>query len=68
MAQESDPRRRAEISAAISAAISQRIVPIVKVIRETAAVDPAFAATAVTERRRADMAARRQGAWPGPMA
>ena len=57
IAAEPDPRRRAAMDAAISAQIARRIVPIVKVIREAAAVDPEFAATAaeITKRRRADM-------------
>ncbi|HVE63240.1 MAG TPA: helix-turn-helix domain-containing protein [Mycobacteriales bacterium] len=59
LANEPDPRRRAQMSAAISAAISQRIAPIARVLSEAAAADPEFAtaAAALTEQRRADMAA-----------
>ncbi len=65
--QEPDPRRRADMDAAISTQISQRIAPIMKVLREAAAADPEFAATAkqITAQRRADMrAAARSLAGP----
>ncbi len=59
---EHDPRRRAELDAAISTQISRRLAPIMKVLREAAAVDPEFAATAkaITKQRRADMVAAAQ--------
>lgn len=59
IADEKHPRRRAELNAAMSTRISQRIAPVVKVLREAASADPEFAATAaaITEQRRADMAA-----------
>lgn len=58
IADEPDPRRRAELDAALVAQISPRIAPIAKVLREAAAVDPEFAATArqITAQRRRDMA------------
>ena len=58
IAAEQDLRRRAAMDAAIVAQISPRLAPIVKVVREAAAVDPEFAATAtqITTRRRHDMA------------
>ncbi len=57
IADEPDARRRAEMDAAMVAKISPRIAPIVRVIREAAAVDPEFEATAaaITARRRVDM-------------
>ena len=57
IADEPDPRRRAELDAALVAQISPRLAPIVKVVREAAAVDPEFAATAerITAQRRVDM-------------
>jgi AcrR family transcriptional regulator len=59
LADEPDPRRRAQMDAAITAEISQRILPVVRVVREAAAVDPEFAtaAQAITAQRRADMRA-----------
>ena len=59
LADEPDPLRRAQIDAAISVEISQRIVPVARVLREAASVDPEFAATAqaITAQRRADMRA-----------
>jgi AcrR family transcriptional regulator len=59
MADERDPRRRAELDAAFSTRISQRVAPIMQVLREAASADPEFAATAeeITARRRADMVA-----------
>lgn len=56
---EPDLRRRAAMDAAFVARISPRLAPIVKVVREAAAVDPEFAAiaTEITARRRQDMAA-----------
>lgn len=57
IAEESDPKRRAELDAAMSARIAQAISPIVRAVREAAAVDPEFAATAeaITAQRRTDM-------------
>jgi len=62
IADEPDPRRRAEMDAAIVARISPRLAPIVKAVREAATVDPEFAPTAaeITARRRQDMAAAAQ--------
>lgn len=59
IAAEPDLRRRAAIDAALVARISPRLAPIVKVVREAAAVDPEFSsiATEITARRRQDMAA-----------
>lgn len=59
IAAEPDPHRRAAMDAALVARISPRLAPIVKVVREAAAVDPEFAsfATEITARRRQDMAA-----------
>ncbi len=59
IAEEPDPRRRAELDAAMSTKISKRIAPIIRVLREAATADPEFAstATAITAQRRADMAA-----------
>jgi TetR/AcrR family transcriptional regulator, regulator of autoinduction and epiphytic fitness len=59
IAEEPDPRRRAELDAALSTKVSRRIAPITKVIREAAAADPEFAATAkaITAQRRRDMRA-----------
>ncbi len=59
IAEEPDPRRRAEMDAALSTRISRRVAPIMRVLREAAASDPEFAATAkqITAQRRADMAA-----------
>lgn len=57
MVDEPDPRRRAEMDAAMAARIAPMISPIVRTIREAAAIDPEFAATseAITAQRRADM-------------
>lgn len=57
IADEPDPRRRAELDAALSARIAQTISPIVRAVREAAAVDPEFATTAeaITAQRRTDM-------------
>ena len=59
MAAEPDPRRRCEMNAAISAGISKRLAPMMRVLNEAAAADPEFAATreAITAQRRRDMAA-----------
>jgi AcrR family transcriptional regulator len=59
IAEEPDPRRRAELDAALSTQISRRLAPIMNVLREAAAVDPEFTATAksITAQRRRDMAA-----------
>jgi TetR/AcrR family transcriptional regulator, regulator of autoinduction and epiphytic fitness len=59
IAAEPDLRRRAAMDAALVARISPRVAPIVKVVREAAAVDPEFASVArqITARRRQDMAA-----------
>lgn len=68
---EPDPRRRAELDAAMVAEISPRIAPLMKVIREAAAADPEFSATAaaLVARRRLDMEAAAElltGAVPSP--
>ncbi len=62
IAVERDPRLRAEMDAALASRISQRVAPIMRVLREAAAVDPEFAVTAreITKRRRKDMAAALQ--------
>ena len=59
LAQERDPRRRAAMDAAMVAKVTPRIVPLVRVLREAARVDPDFAPTAaaITAQRRADMVA-----------
>jgi AcrR family transcriptional regulator len=59
IADEPDPRRRAEMDAATSTQIAQRVAPIIKVVNEAAASDPEFAETrrAITAQRRADMSA-----------
>jgi TetR/AcrR family transcriptional regulator of autoinduction and epiphytic fitness len=59
IADEPDPRRRAEMDAAMVAQISPRIAPIVRAVREAAAVDPEMAQVSeqITARRRQDMAA-----------
>lgn len=56
--EEPDPRRRAELDAAMATRISQRVAPILRVLRDASAADPEFAATArqITEQRRSDMA------------
>ena len=55
--EEPDPRRRAEMDAALAARISPVITPIARAVREAAAVDSDFAATAeaITAQRRIDM-------------
>ncbi len=57
IADEPDPRRRAELDAAVVSRIAKAISPIVRAVREAAAVDPEFAATseAITVQRRTDM-------------
>jgi len=64
---EPDPRRRAAMDAALSTQISRRVAPIMRVLREAAASDPGFAATAqaITAQRRADMVAAAE-ALAGP--
>ena len=59
IAAEPDPRRRAAMDAAFATQISRRVAPIMRVLREAAAADPTFAATAkrITAQRRADMKA-----------
>jgi AcrR family transcriptional regulator len=59
IAQEPDPRRRAVMDAAMSTQISRRVAPIMQLLREAAAADPEFAATAkqITAQRLADMTA-----------
>jgi AcrR family transcriptional regulator len=59
IADEPDPRRRAELDAAMVARISPRIAPIVRAVREAAALDPEMAQTSadITNRRRQDMVA-----------
>jgi len=59
MSEEPDPQRRARLDAVVSTQISQRILPIYRVVREAAAVDTDFAATAdaITPQRRVDMRA-----------
>jgi AcrR family transcriptional regulator len=59
ISEEPDALRRAEMGAAMVAEISPRLAPIVRVVREAAAVDPDFAVTAaeITMRRREDMVA-----------
>ena len=70
IAKEPNARRRAELAAAMVTQNSSRIVPIVRVAREAAAVDPEFAATAasITAGRRQDMvASARLLAGPGTL-
>lgn len=59
IAEEPDPRRRAELDAAFTAKISRRVAPVMKVLREASTVDPDFAATMaeITAQRRRDMKA-----------
>ena len=54
---EPDPRRRAEMDAAMTRAIAERVAPIVRVAQEAAASDPEFAAVfeAMKARRREEM-------------
>lgn len=55
---EPDPRRRAELGAALSRKITERVLPIFKITSDAAAVDPEFAELnqAMIARRRAEMA------------
>jgi len=55
---EPDPRRRAELDAALSRKIVERVLPVFKIISDAAAVDPEFAGVnqAMIARRRAEMA------------
>jgi AcrR family transcriptional regulator len=57
VAAEPDPRRRAELDAALSRSITQRVAPIVRVASEAAASDPELAAMMkeVKARRRREM-------------
>jgi AcrR family transcriptional regulator len=59
VAAEPDPRRRAELDAALSRSITERVAPIVRVIGEAAASDPELAAVmeAVKAARRKEMIA-----------
>lgn len=59
VAAEPDPRRRAELDAALSRSITERVAPIVRVIGEAAASDPELAAVmeAVKAARREEMIA-----------
>jgi AcrR family transcriptional regulator len=59
VAAESDPRRRAELDAALSRSITERVAPIVRVIGEAAASDPELAGVmeAVKAARRDEMIA-----------
>jgi AcrR family transcriptional regulator len=56
---EPDPRRRAEMDAAVARAITERVAPIVRVAREAAASDPELAEVfeEMKRRRRAEMTA-----------
>lgn len=57
VAAEPDPRRRAELDAALSRSITERVAPIVRVAAEAAASDPELAAMmeAVKKARRQEM-------------
>lgn len=57
IAEERDPRRRAEMDAAMSRSIIERVAPIVRVAQEAASSDPEFAQvfSAMKARRRAEM-------------
>lgn len=57
IAEESNPRRRADMDAAFSRAIIERVAPIIRVAREAASSDPEFAQvfSAMKARRRAEM-------------
>lgn len=59
VAAEPDPRRRAELDAALSRSIAERVAPIVRVVGEVAASDPELAALmeAVKAARREEMIA-----------
>jgi AcrR family transcriptional regulator len=68
IAAEPDPRRRAEMDAAMSRAIVERVGPIVRVAREAAASDPELASlldTIKAARREEMVAAARVLAGPG---
>jgi AcrR family transcriptional regulator len=54
---EPDPRRRAELDAALARSITERVAPVIRVAREAAASDPEFAAVfdELRARRRAEM-------------
>ncbi|HEY5785160.1 MAG TPA: helix-turn-helix domain-containing protein [Microlunatus sp.] len=54
---EPDPRRRAQLGAALSRKIVERVLPVFKITSDAAAVDPAFAELnqAMIARRRAEM-------------
>ena len=55
---EPDPRRRAQLGAALSRKIIERVLPVFKITSDAAAVDPEFAELnqAMIARRRAEMA------------
>ena len=55
---EPDPRRRAQLGAALSRKITERLLPVFKITSDAAAVDPDFAELnqAMIARRRAEMA------------
>ena len=55
---EPDPRRRAQLGAALSRKIIERLLPVFKITSDAAAVDPDFAELnqAMIARRRAEMA------------
>jgi AcrR family transcriptional regulator len=57
IAAEPDPRRRAELDAALSRSITERVAPILRVVAEAAASDPELAAVidAVKAARREEM-------------
>jgi TetR/AcrR family transcriptional regulator, regulator of autoinduction and epiphytic fitness len=59
VAAEPDPRRRAELDAALSRSITERVAPIVRVVGEAAASDPELAVVmdAVKAARREEMIA-----------
>lgn len=59
VAAEPDPRRRAELDAAMSRSITERVAPIVRVVGEAAASDPELAAVMDTVKaaRREEMIA-----------
>lgn len=59
VAAEPDPRRRAELDAAMSRAITERVAPIVRVVGEAAASDPELATVMETVKaaRREEMVA-----------
>ena len=55
---EPDPRRRAQLGAALARSITERLLPVFKITSDAAAVDPDFAELnqAMIARRRAEMA------------